>query len=139
MTPQEQYHELSFYTLAHVDKDFIHQHIIDAYAAQTATEKTKPITIFFSVAGLYLFVEKNYTGRQVQKAHQLMAGKTKHFTNIILPENRGNITVTNVLNASPGLQRDEMIRKWCVSAWNAFSNQHDEIISLTEQLINNEK
>ncbi len=71
MTLQEQYYELSFYTLAHPDKDFIHQHIVDAYAAQTASEKTKPITIYFSLAGLYLFIEKDYTGRQVQKAHQL--------------------------------------------------------------------
>ncbi len=55
MTAQEQYHELSFYTLAHTGKTFIHQHIVDAYAAQAADAKTKSITIFFALAGLYLF------------------------------------------------------------------------------------
>ena len=30
---EELFHELSFYTLAHPDPAFIHQHIVDAYAA----------------------------------------------------------------------------------------------------------
>ena len=34
--PKEQFHELSFYTLAHRDPTFIHQHIVDAYTAQHA-------------------------------------------------------------------------------------------------------
>ncbi len=135
MTTQEQYHELSFYTLAHKGKNFIHQHIVDAYAAQTADTKTKPITVFFSLAGLYLFVDKNYTGRQVQEAHLQMSKKTKDFVKIILPETRGSITVKNVLDTPPGVQRDEMIRQWCISVWNAFSDQHDKIISLTQKLV----
>ncbi len=73
MTSQEQFHELSFYTLSLQDKYFIHQHIVDAYAAQTADINTKPIKIIFSLVGLYLFIEKKYTGREVQLAHMQMA------------------------------------------------------------------
>lgn len=135
MTTQEQYYELSFYTLAHKDKSFIHQHIVDAYAAQTADSNIKPIAIFFSLAGLYLFVEKNYTGRQVQKAHLKMAQKPKDYPKIVLPETRGEITVKNVLEASPGADRDEMIHRWCISVWTSFSNCHDKIIPLTEKLL----
>jgi len=134
MTIQEQYHELSFYTLSHKER-FIHQHIVDAFAAQTADTNTKSVTIFFSLAGLYLFVEKNYTGKQVQDAHIQMAKKPKEYIKVILPESRGSITVKNVLDTPPGVDRDDMIRQWCVSVWTAFSNQHDKIIFLTEKLL----
>ena len=135
MTAQEQYEELSFYTLSLQDEDFIHQHVVDAYAAQTANVDTKPITVFFSLAGLYLFVEKNYTGRQVQTAHLQMAKKPKEYPKIIFPESRGSVTVKNVLDAPPGNERDQVIRQWCVSVWKAFSDQHETIISLTEKLL----
>lgn len=135
MTTQEQYYELSYYTLAHTGKNFIHQHIVDAYTAQTADAATKPIAIFFALAGLYLLIEKNYTGKQVQNAHVQMAKKTKEFIKIILPENRGTITIKNVLDKPAGVERDEMIYSWCASVWAAFSNEHDNIISLTEKLL----
>jgi hypothetical protein len=65
------YHELSCYTLAHPDPSFIHQHIVDAYTAQHARETTKPIALVFALIGLYLHVEKNFTGRQVQRFHMI--------------------------------------------------------------------
>ena len=38
------------------------QHVVDAYAAQTARASTKPITLAFALVGLYLHLEKNQTG-----------------------------------------------------------------------------
>ena len=35
------YDELAFYTLAHRSPYFIHQHIVDAFAAQYANDKNK--------------------------------------------------------------------------------------------------
>lgn len=134
MTTQELYDELSFYTLDHKSKNFIHQHIVDAYTAQTADSDTKPISVFFSLAGLYLFVEKGCTGRQIQDTHLRMAQKTKEYPKIILPENRGEITVKNVLDAPAGADRDAMILKWCISVWTAFSDQHEKIVALIENL-----
>ena len=57
-TEHETYDELAYYTLAHPDPTFIHQHIVDAYAAQTAKQDIRPITITFALVGLYLSVEK---------------------------------------------------------------------------------
>src|ERR1700733_15180069 len=71
--PEDLYHELSCYTLAHPDPSFIHQHIVDAYTAQHADETTKPIALVFALIGLYLHVEKNFTGRQVQRFHRKLA------------------------------------------------------------------
>jgi hypothetical protein len=84
---------------------------------------------------LYLFVEKNHTGRQVQQAHVQMAKKTKQYVKISLPENRGSITVNQVLAAAPGAYRDDMIRQWCIAVWATFSNEHGKVISLTEALL----
>ncbi len=79
MIENEQYSALAFYTLSLSDPAFIHQHIVDAFQAQTANEQSKTITIFFSLAGLFLHIEKGYTGRQVQLAHLHMAKITKAY------------------------------------------------------------
>ena len=72
------FNELIFYTLGHPDMAyFIHQHVVDAYTAQNADEKTKPIAITFALAGLYLYVEMKYSGRQVQLAHIQMSKNKK--------------------------------------------------------------
>jgi hypothetical protein len=51
---QQLFDELSFYTLSHGHPRFIHQHALDAYTAQTASEQTRTIAIFFALMGLYL-------------------------------------------------------------------------------------
>lgn len=68
MTELDAYHELCGYTLTHGDPAFIHQHVVDAYAAQSATAETKPITLMFALIGLCLHVERQLNGRQVQRA-----------------------------------------------------------------------
>lgn len=132
---QEQYHKLCFYTLAQPVNIFIHQHVVDAFTAQTATAATKPISIIFSLAGLYLLNEKNYTGKQVQQAHLTMAAKEKRYPEISLPQNRGNINITHVLAAAPGRQRDEMIYNWCKEVWMVYSDHQGTIRDLTDTLL----
>jgi len=127
MTLQEQYYELSHYTLAHHDKLFIHQHIVDAQAAQTADVDIEPIAIVYALVGLYLAVEKNYTGRQVQQAHQELSKDKTNLPRIMLPEKRGDITVLTVLDVPPGPERDDMIKRWCASVWEAYADVGDAI------------
>jgi hypothetical protein len=55
---EEAYHGLCCYTLAHGDPSFIHQHVVDAFAAQTADDRTKPIKLALALIGLYLHVER---------------------------------------------------------------------------------
>src|SRR5262249_50414598 len=64
---QEAYYELAGYTLVHPDPAFIHQYIVDAYAAQHADAHCKPISISFALAGLYLHLERGYSGKAVQR------------------------------------------------------------------------
>jgi len=71
---EDAYNELCAYTLAHRGSpEFIHQYVVDAFAAQHADERTKPIGLTFALLGLYLAVERHFTGRQVQRAHMQLA------------------------------------------------------------------
>ena len=131
-TDQDLYNELAFYTLAHVDPAFIHQNVVDAFAAQTAGETTKPITIVFALIGLYLYVEKGYTGKQVQRAHMQLAKYRRQWFMPALPLDRGAIRIQDVLAVAPGPARDAMIRKWCESAWQPWSASRQQIVDLAK-------
>lgn len=131
---QDLYYELTYYTLAHPDmKYFIHQHVVDAYTAQKASVNTKPIAIIFALAGLYLFIEKNFSGKQVQNAHLQMSKNKKDWPPIKLPKHRGTITISKVLDVPPGTERDAMIKRWCISVWQAFEESHEAIASLVKR------
>ena len=78
-TDQELFDELTFYTLAHGDPAFIHQNVVDAFAAQHADESSKPIYVVFALVGLYLCVEKGFTGKQAQKAHMQLAKRRRNW------------------------------------------------------------
>lgn len=127
------FHQLSFYTLSHPDPVyFIHQHAVDAFAAQTADENTKPIKITFGLIGLYLFLEKGYTGKAVQNAHVKLSQNKKVWPSLELPDHRGAVTVSEVLQAEAGEPRDLMIKKWCESVWAAYDNWHRAIAQLAK-------
>lgn len=130
---EEQYLELSYYTLSHPDASFIHQHIVDAQAAQTADENTKPIKITFALVGLFLYLERGFTGKQVQQAHVEMSKNKIQWPKLSLPAARGRIAVADVLAVSPGAERDEMIGKWCETVWEAFKENRNTIVDLVKQ------
>ena len=134
-TAQDIYSELCFYTIAHGDPAFIHQHVVDAFGAQTADENTKPIKLTFALVGLYLHVEKQFTGRQVQRVHMLMAQKKQAWPVFKLPQGRGALTASDVLAAPAGPQRDQMIHQWCQSVWQAFHENHAAVAQLTSRAI----
>jgi len=130
---EEAIHQLSAYTLNHGDPAFIHQHVVDAYAAQNADERTKPIAIAFALAGLYLHLEKQFTGRQVQLAHMKMAKNKQNWPAFPLPKTRGAITEREVLAAPAGTQRDAMIEAWAAAVWAEFRDSRDTVIALLRQ------
>lgn len=134
MTDQEMYHELAYYTLSHPHARFIHQHVVDAFTAQTATTETKSIAIYYALVGLYLYVEKNYTGKQVQMAHVQLSNTPKIFEPLGLPKDRGDYTIQDVLKHPPGKDRDEAIHKWCVCVWDIYKNQRTPVKEFADRL-----
>jgi hypothetical protein len=120
MTSEDAYNELCYYTLAHRDPSFIHQHVVDAFAAQNADKQTKPIKLTFALVGLYLQVEKQFSGRQVQRVHTDLARQKQPWPPFTLPSDRGSQTVADVLAVPAGPERDQAIHAWCASVWEAF-------------------
>jgi len=130
---EDAYNELCAYTLTHGDPAFIHQHVVDAYAAQRATSQSKPIGVAFSLAGLYLHVEKGVTGRQVQRAHMQMARQKRTWPAFVLPEDRGAVTVVDVMAAPEGVLRDKAIDRWCASVWGAFAGNRGAVVEFLRE------
>lgn len=129
---QEAFNELSYYTLSYGDPSFIHQYIVDAYAAQQADENSKTIKVAFALIGLYLHIEKHYSGKEVQRAHMLLAKKKKQWPTFDLHAHRGNIGVSDVLRAKPGPERDRAIKEWSASVWEAWSESHAKVADLAQ-------
>ena len=133
-TPQsDAYDELCAYTLSQRDPSFIHQHVLDAFAAQNATDASKPIAITFALVGLYLHVEKGFSGRQVQRVHTLLARRKREWPRFTLPADRGEMTVLDVMQLAEGRERDRAIHEWCATVWTAFAVNRHQIMSLLEE------
>lgn len=126
-------HELSLYTLSHGDPFFVHQVAVDAYAAQHAGPASKPITVAFALIGLCLLLERDHTGRAVQRAHMRLANRSKRWPTFDPPAHRGSVTVAYVLRAAPGSERDTAIMRWASSVWTAWEQAHWTVRSLIDQ------
>lgn len=117
------------YTLEHRGADFLHQHAVDALAAQYANVDTTPLQLTFALVGLYLYVERGYTGRQVQRVHAALAGRQPTWPEFAVPAFRGEVTVEDVLAAPAGLARDAAIQVWCGVVWAAYGSCRDRVVA----------
>jgi hypothetical protein len=100
------YDELQAYTLVHGGPAFIHQYVVDAWAAQHADERTKPIGLTFALVGLCLHVERGFSGRQVQRVHMALGRRKRTWPSFVLPRQRGAMTASEVMAAPAGPERD---------------------------------
>jgi hypothetical protein len=128
---QTAYHELYAYTMGR--SGFILQHVVDAHMAQQLNANSKPIGAVFSVAGLYLYVEKGFTGIQVQQAHRKMGQQKRLWPPLSLPAQRGDLTAVDVMAAPAGAERDAAIDRWCQSVWSAYRDNRQTIIRLLQE------
>lgn len=135
MSNDDHYNQLAFYTLAHPEPSFIHQLVVDAFTAQTANETTKPIAVVFAVIGLYLHIEKGYTGKQVQRAHMHLANKSKTWPHLPLPTAHASICINDVLACEPGPARDAMIERWCAAVWQTWHHVRPTIIAIAQKYL----
>lgn len=59
------YAEVYVYTMGR--PGFILQHVVDAFVVQTASDASKPISVVFGLIGLYLRVERQFSGVRSKK------------------------------------------------------------------------
>ena len=121
--------ELWAYTLGRGDAAFVHQHAVDALGAQCANGQTTPMQLTFALVGLYLHVERGYTGRQVQRVHAALARRRPStFLPLAPPVSRGTISAAHVVAAPAGPARDAAIRAWCADVWAAYEPYRDAVV-----------
>jgi hypothetical protein len=89
--------------------------------------------VVFALVGLYLHVEKHFSGRRVQRAHQQLARRRREWPIVHLPRDRGTMTVHDVLAAPAGAERDKAIGEWCQSVWTAFRDNRSTIVDLLRE------
>lgn len=128
---RDTYDELYVYAMER--PGFILQHVVDATAVQTANSDTKPIRLVFGLIGLYLRVEKQFSGHQVQQVHMILGRKKRAWPTLNLPPDRGSVSAADVLAASPGPERDAAIDYWCQSLWTACSAHRGVLIDLLKE------
>jgi hypothetical protein len=127
--------DLSCYTVSRQDAEFIHQYAVDAYEAQHAGGKTRNITVAFGLIGLYLALEKGYTGKQVQQAHMLIAKVRKDWPRLEPPARPACLTVMNVLKTPDGTEKDVMIRQWMAAVWESWADRQVWVRETTDVLL----
>jgi hypothetical protein len=124
------YHELSAWLMMNPDLGFRAQHAVDAYGAQHSGGVTKNITAAFALIGLYLALERGYSGRRVQQAHMELAKQRIEWPSLKPPAAGFAITVADVVRAEAGPPRENMLMEWARCAWDAWREQHDWIKSV---------
>lgn len=127
---QAAYDALQLYTLSLGDRAFIHQHVVDAWMAQHADSSTKPIAMAFSLLGLYLHLERGFTGKQVQHVHVALGRYKQVWPTFVLPQGRGNMTAADVMRTPEGTARAQAIDAWCAAVWEAYHESRQQIIDL---------
>ena len=125
------YDEVYLYTMGR--PGFILQHVVDAFAVQTADANSKPIAVAFGLVGLYLRVEKQFSGRQVQLAHMALGRRKRDWPAMHLPDDRGDMTIADVLAAPAGPERDLAIDNWCRSLWTACGGNRPAVLALLRE------
>lgn len=126
---------LTAYHLSRSDPEFIHQVAVDAYGAQHAGEATRPVTVAFALIGLYLAVERGYTGRRVQLAHTALAKQRIDWPRLHRPERRASLTVQDVLKARPGEERDQTLMKWAACVWRVWEEEHEWVRRVSREFL----
>lgn len=77
-----------------------HQTCVDAYGAQHTGSGTPAITTAFALNGLYLVLERGFTGYQGRKAHGYLASTVHSWPRFTPPDSVGATTVFDVALAA---------------------------------------
>jgi len=107
--------------------------VVDAHAAQRADASTKAMALAFALVGLYLHVERGWTGRQVQRAHVSLARGRREWPSLVLPRERGAVTAAEVVRTPEGPERDGAIDAWCRSVWECFEENRGAVVELLKR------
>jgi hypothetical protein len=110
-----------------------HQTCVDAYGAQHIGEQTPPIATAFTLNGLYLVLERGFSGFQAREAHGHLANTVDSWPRFTPPPEVGEVTVFDVALASSPEEHIELVRRWGRSVWAAWHHVHDQVAEMTDR------
>lgn len=94
----------------------------------------RPITAVFALIGLYLAVERGYTGREVQLAHMKIARRRRDWPRLEPPEGRGDLTVMDILLAATDAEKEEALMRPTASVRQTREDRHRWVRETTEKV-----
>lgn len=110
---------------------FYQQHIVDTLNAEFADRMTSNIQLGFALAGLYLFVEKDYGGRHVQYIHAQLAQEKENIPIFSYKHIVPSIVLANITNTPDELS----LKNWARAVWVSYANQHDLVRGWVEKIL----
>lgn len=128
------YGDLAVVTLSLADPAYPHQHAVDAYEAQHIGSPTKPVTAVLALVGLCLALEHGASGRQVQRAHLVLARKHPDWPALMPRARSYPVTVRDVLETRGDEARLRVIKAWMESAWAGWAHEHARIRALAADI-----
>ena len=110
---------------------------VDCYAAQHPTQQSNQKSaqsIAIHLISINLSLEHNYTAAQATKAMQRLVPRYKgQFKWIKPPEQLGDVTIADVVNAKNFEEHEIIVKKWARSVWNVWSDHHPMIRELIDK------
>jgi len=67
---------------------------------------------------------------------KIAKNKPNIWPKVLLPDQKVAIQIQDVLNMKSGTEKDAMIRKWCESVWQSFSESQQVIRDFTQSYMN---
>ena len=113
-----------------------HMLAADAYPAQHpgVPGRQSSQSVWVHLVGLCLSLEHGFDGVASARAKGRLATRDAVFDWLEPPENRGDITVLDVLHAGPDRHR-AAVEAWARSVWDAWAAHHDVIRAKAASLL----
>jgi hypothetical protein len=110
-----------------------HQTCVDAFTAQHVGPKTAPLTVAFALNGLYLVLERGFSGIQVREAHGYLTNTVDSWERRSLPRSVGSMTAFDVALAADPADHAVLVERWGRSVWDAWAHVHEAVAELTDR------
>jgi Family of unknown function (DUF5946) len=105
----------------------LHQLTVDAYGAQHAGEGSPAIGLPFSLIGLHLALDEEWTGLQVRAAHQAIAQRRPAWPSFARPDHPEWLVIADVATATNPEDHARLVKNWAASVWQAWSPEHARV------------
>lgn len=89
-----------------------HQTCVDAYRGQHVGPEAPQIAVAFALNGLYLVLERGFTGYEARKAHGYLASTVESWPRFTPPRSAGETTVLDIALASTPVEHARLVQGW---------------------------